>query len=78
MEERVAVAQVLLTAEFKWALSGAELAQADGPWGMGDANASVEVSEDEERLFLRQASDGLSKIVIELVLAPGGGGQFGV
>lgn len=44
---------------------------------MGDANASVEVSEDEERLFLMQASDGLSKIVIELVLAPGGGGQFG-
>ena len=44
---------------------------------MGDANASVEVCEDEERLFLMQASDGLSKIVIELVLAPGGGGQFG-
>ena len=60
MEEGVAVAQVLLTADFKWALSSAELTHADGPWGMGDANASVEVSEDEERLFLRKASDGLS------------------
>ena len=60
MEERVAVAQVLLTAEFKWALSvfiqlsGAKLAQVDGPGGMGNANASVE----------------------ELVLALGGGGHF--
>ena len=44
---------------------------------MVDANVSVEVSEDEERLFLRQASDGLSKIVIELVLALGGEGGGG-
>lgn len=79
VEVHVAVAKVVLTAEFKEALSafiqlsGAELAQADGPGGMVDANTSVEVSEDEERLFLRQASDGLSKIIIELVLALGGG-----